>query len=75
MPRIERVLADTMPDGRPFLQIKDASSATRCWLRFASDGTPKMLQYLVLLGNHATFIGIEKFENFLQNGRLPLGAG
>ena len=31
VPRIERVLADTMPDGRLLLQIKDAPSVIRCW--------------------------------------------
>ena len=31
VPRVQRVLADTMPDGRLLLQIKDAPFNTPCW--------------------------------------------
>ena len=48
VPRIERVLAETMPNGRLLLQIKDAPFSHPI-ARFASDGTLKMLAYLVLL--------------------------
>lgn len=73
VPRIERVLADTMPDGRLLLQIKDAPFHHPVLARFASDGTLKMLQYLVLLHDPAPppFIGIEEPENFLHPRLLP----
>ena len=73
VPRIERVLADTMPDGRLLLQIKDAPFSHPVLARFASDGTLKMLQYLVLLHDPAPppFIGIEEPENFLHPRLLP----
>ncbi len=68
VPRIERVLADTMLDGRLLLQIKDAPFDRPVLARFASDGTLKMLAYLVLLydSNPPPFIGIEEPENFLH---------
>ena len=68
VPRVERVLADTMPDGRLLLQIKDAPFSHPVLARFASDGTLKMLAYLVLLHDPAPppFIGIEEPENFLH---------
>lgn len=68
VPRIEKVLADTMPDGRLLLQIKDAPFSDPVLARFASDGTLKMLAYLILLHDPAPppFIGIEEPENFLH---------
>ena len=42
VPRIERVIADTMLDGRLLLQIKDAPFDRPVLARFASDGTLKM---------------------------------
>jgi predicted ATPase len=73
VPRIERVLAETMPDGRLLLQIKDAPFSHPVLARFASDGTLKMLAYLVLLNDPAPppFIGIEEPENFLHPRLLP----
>jgi predicted ATPase len=73
VPRIERVLAETMPDGRLLLQIKDAPFSHPMLARFASDGTLKMLAYLVLLYDPAPppFIGIEEPENFLHPRLLP----
>lgn len=68
VPRIDRVHADAMPDGRLLLRIKDAPFTQPVLARFTSDGTIKMLAYLVLL--HDTepppFIGIEEPENFLH---------
>ena len=57
-----------MPDGRLLLQIKDAPFSSPVLARFASDGTLKMLAYLVLLYDPAPppFIGIEEPENFLH---------
>ena len=68
VPRIERVMADAMPDGRLLLQIKDAPFSHPVLARFASDGTLKMLAYLVLLNDPdpPPFIGIEEPENFLH---------
>lgn len=68
VPRVERVLAEAMPDGRLLLQIKDAPFEHPVLARFASDGTLKMLAYLVLLydPNPPPFIGIEEPENFLH---------
>lgn len=73
VPRIERVLIDAMPDGRLLLQIKDAPFSHPVLARFASDGTLKMLAYLVLLFDPAPppFIGIEEPENFLHPRLLP----
>lgn len=73
VPRIERVLAEPMQDGRLLLQIKDAPFDNPVLARFASDGTLKMLAYLVLLYDPEppSFIGIEEPENFLHPRLLP----
>ncbi len=73
VPRVERVLAEAMPDGRLLLQIKDAPFDHPILARFASDGTLKMLTYLVLLYDPTPppFIGIEEPENFLHPRLLP----
>ena len=73
VPRIERVLADTMPDGRLLLQIKDAPFSNPVLARFTSDGTLKMLAYLVLIYDPTPppFIGIEEPENYLHPRLLP----
>lgn len=68
VPRIERVLAEIMQDGRLLLQIKDTPFNQPVLARFASDGTLKMLAYLVLLYDPKPppFVGIEEPENFLH---------
>lgn len=68
VPKIERVFAEAMPDGRLQLQIKDAPFNRPVLARFASDGTLKMLAYLALLHDPEPplFIGIEEPENFLH---------
>lgn len=73
VPRIEGVVAEAMPDGRLLLQIKDAPFNNPVLARFASDGTLKMLSYLVLLydPDPPPFIGIEEPENFLHPRLLP----
>ncbi|HTT84683.1 MAG TPA: AAA family ATPase [Rhizomicrobium sp.] len=73
VPRIEKVLAEAMPDGRLLLTIKDAPFDNPILARFASDGTLKMLAYLVLLYDPSPppFIGIEEPENFLHPRLLP----
>lgn len=73
VPRLERVEAEPMPDGRLLLQIKDAPFDRPVLSRFASDGTLKMLAYLVVLYDPQPprFIGIEEPENHLHPRLLP----
>ncbi len=73
IPRLERVDADLMPDGRLLLQIKDAPFEQPVLSKFASDGTMKMLAYLTVLYDPEPprFIGIEEPENFLHPRLLP----
>ena len=68
VPHIEKVLAEPMADGRLLLQIKDAPFSHPVLAKFASDGTLKMLTYLVMLydPHPPPFIGIEEPENFLR---------
>lgn len=68
VPKLQEVLAEPMPDGRLLLQIKDAPFDRPILSRFASDGTLKMLAYLVVLYDPQPprFIGIEEPENFLH---------
>jgi len=57
-----------MADGRLLLQVKDTPFERPILSRFASDGTLKMLAYLVVLNDPhpPKFIGIEEPENFLH---------
>lgn len=73
VPRLESVRADPMQDGRLLLQIKDGPFDQPILSRFASDGTLKMLAYLVVLHDPAPppFVGIEEPENFLHPRLLP----
>ena len=73
IPRLERVEAEPMPDGRLLLQIKDAPFEQPVLSRFASDGTMKLLAYLTVLYDPEPprFIGIEEPENFLHPKLLP----
>ncbi len=73
IPRLQRVDAEPMPDGRLLLQIKDAPFEQPVLSKFASDGTMKMLAYLVVLYDPEPprFIGIEEPENFLHPRLLP----
>lgn len=73
VPRIERVSAKTMLDGRLLLQIKDAPFDDPVVARFASDGTLKILAYLVLMHDPTPppFIGVEEPENYLHPNLLP----
>ena len=72
VPIIDRVLTETMADGRLLLQIKDEPFDEPILARFASDGTLKMLAYLVLMHDPTPppFIGIEEPENYLHPGLL-----
>lgn len=73
VPRLEKVLAEPMPDGRLLLQIKDAPFEQPVLSRFASDGTLKLLAYLTVLHDPdpPQFIGIEEPENYLHPRLLP----
>lgn len=73
VPRLERVDAEPMQDGRLLLQIKDAPFERPVLARFASDGTLKMLAYLSLLYDPEPpqLIGIEEPENHLHPRLLP----
>ncbi|GGA12877.1 AAA family ATPase [Okeania sp. KiyG1] len=73
VPRLEKVAASIMQDGRLLLQIKDAPFATPILAKFASDGTLKMLAYLTVLHDPdpAQLIGIEEPENHLHPRLLP----
>jgi predicted ATPase len=73
VPRLEKVLAEPMEDGRLLLQIKDAPFERPILSRFASDGTLKLLAYLTILHDPSPpqFVGIEEPENFLHPRLLP----
>ena len=73
IPRIDSERAEPKPDGRLLLEIKDAPFDSPILARFASDGTLKMLAYLVVLHDPEPpqFIGIEEPENFLHPRLLP----
>jgi predicted ATPase len=74
VPRLERVDADIMPDGRLLLQIKDAPFQEPILARFASDGTLKLLAYLIVLNDPQppSLVGIEEPENYLHHRLLPI---
>ncbi len=73
VPRLEKVEADIMQDGRLLLTIKDAPFEKPILSKFASDGTLKMLAYLIVLNdpNPPQLIGIEEPENQLHPRLLP----
>lgn len=73
VPRLEQVFAEMTPDGRLLLQIKDAPFERPILSKFVSDGTLKMLAYLILLHDRALppILGIEEPENFLYPHLLP----
>lgn len=73
IPRLEKVEASIMPDGRLLLQIKDAPFKQPILAKFASDGTLKMLAYLIVLydPNPPQLVGIEEPENHLHPRLLP----
>jgi predicted ATPase len=68
VPRLEKVEAELLADGRLLLQIKDAPFERPILAKFASDGTLKMLAYLTLLYDPEPpqLIGIEEPENYLH---------
>jgi predicted ATPase len=68
VPRLEKVISEPLQDGRLLLRIKDAPFSDPVLARFASDGTLKMLAYLLVLHDPTPpqFIGVEEPENFLH---------
>lgn len=68
VPRLERVDAEVLPDGRLMLQVKDAPFEQPVLAKYASDGTLKMMAYLTLLydPDPPELIGIEEPENYLH---------
>ncbi|PSF31076.1 ATPase [Aphanothece hegewaldii CCALA 016] len=73
VPRLEKVEASIMQDGRLLLQIKDAPFEQPILAKFASDGTLKMLAYLTVLydPDPPQLVGIEEPENHLHPRLLP----
>jgi predicted ATPase len=73
VPRLEKVEAKMLEDGRLLLQFKDAPFEQPILAKFASDGTLKMLAYLTVLYDPEPpqLIGIEEPENQLHPRLLP----
>lgn len=73
VPRLEKVNAEVLLDGRLLLQVKDAPFDRPVMAKYASHGTLKMLAYLTLLFDPEPpqLIGIEEPENQLHPRLLP----
>lgn len=73
IPKLEKVNTEMLADGRLLLQIKDAPFKEPILAKWASDGTLKMLAYLIVLYDPEppALIGIEEPENFLHPRLLP----
>jgi predicted ATPase len=72
VPRLEKVNAEPLADGRLLLQLKDAPFERPILAKWASDGTLKMLAYLLVLQDPtpSPLIGIEEPENHLHPSLL-----
>lgn len=72
VPQLQSVTADEQRDGSLLLQLKDRQFDEPILARFASDGTMKLLAYLLVLDDPEPppFIGIEEPENFVHPGLL-----
>lgn len=68
VPHLERLVAETLPDGRLLLRMKDVPFERPILARFASEGTLKLLAYLLLLHDPEPppLMGIEEPENYLH---------
>ena len=68
IPRLETVEPLPLPTGHLLLTVKDAPFDQGVQARYVSDGTLKMLAYLVQLNDPAPppFLGVEEPENFLH---------
>lgn len=73
VPRLEQIITDSTADGRLVLEVKDAPFDQPILARYVSDGTLKLLAYLVVLYDPdlPRLIGIEEPENFLHPRLLP----
>lgn len=73
VPRLEKVDAEFLADGRLLLRLKDSPFEEPILAKFASDGTLKLLSYLVVLYDPEPppLIGIEEPENHLHPRLLP----
>ena len=73
IPRLEKVEASIMQDGRLLLAIKDAPFSHPILAKFASYGTLKLLAYLTVLYDPSPpqLVGIEEPENHLHPRLLP----
>ena len=73
VPGLDHIDAQVLADGRLLLQIKDTSFERPILAKYASDGTLKLLAYLVLINDPepAPLIGIEEPENYLHPKLLP----
>ena len=71
VPLLERVITEPLPDHRLLMRFKDYPFDEPVLARYASDGTLKLLAYLVVLTDPhpPQLIGIEEPENYL-NPRL-----
>lgn len=74
VPRLEKVDAEFLADGRLLLRLKDAPFVEPILAKFASDGTLKMLAYLTVLNDPhpPLLVGIEEPENHLHPRLLPV---
>lgn len=72
IPKLERIDAEVLQDGRLMLQIKDAPFRSPVLAKYASDGTMKMLAYMTLINDPQPpqLIGIEEPENFIHPSLL-----
>ena len=72
VPQLERVTVEELRDGSLLLQLKDRGFDDPVMAQFVSDGTLKLLAYLILLRDPAPppLIGIEEPENFVHPGLL-----
>ncbi len=73
VPRLERVDAEILADGRLLLEFKDAPFDEPVLSKWVSDGTIKLLAYFAVLHDPdpPPFIGIEEPENHLHPRLLP----
>jgi predicted ATPase len=73
IPRLEELEVDTLTDGRLLLLLKDAPFEQPVLAKYTSDGTLKMLAYLIMLYHPEplALIGFEEPENHLHPRLLP----
>ena len=72
VPQLERVTAEELRDGSLLVQLKDRVFDEPILARNVSDGTMKLLAYLLVLHDPEPppFVGIEEPENFVHPGLL-----